>query len=73
MESQRTPVEEAVSELVTGNDETTRVHQWRTEQLRRLGYPGGLASSLADMVDWHDIARLIERGCAPTLALKIVR
>jgi len=31
------------------------------------------ADAFAGLVDWHTIADLIERGCAPELALEIVR
>jgi len=48
-------------------------HEWRTEQLRRLGLPRSLAETFADLVDWHALALLIERGCTPELALEIVR
>ena len=27
----------------------------------------------ADRIDWHQIARLVQRGCPPGLALRIVR
>jgi hypothetical protein len=58
-------------------DDRTRqallVSAWRTEQLRRLGLSGSLAETFADLVDWHALARLIERGCSPELALEIVR
>lgn len=50
-----------------------RVHAWRTEQLRRLGLSRVLAETFADRVDWHAIAELVDRGCAPELALEIVR
>lgn len=49
------------------------VHQWRMAQLRRLGIPRPLADVVADHVDWHEIAALVQRGCAPRLALRIVR
>jgi hypothetical protein len=49
------------------------VHAWRSEQLMRLGLPGTLAATFADLVDWHAIAELVERGCSPRLALEIVR
>jgi hypothetical protein len=49
------------------------VHRWRVTQLKRLGIPGPLAEAEADNVDWHKIARLVQRGCPPTLALRIVR
>jgi hypothetical protein len=54
-------------------DEEQRVYDWRTEQLSRLGFSKGIARAFADVVDWHDIAALVERGCAPMLALEIVR
>jgi hypothetical protein len=49
------------------------VHRWRVSQLRRLGIPGSLAEAYADRLDWHQIARLVQRGCPPWLALRIVR
>jgi hypothetical protein len=55
------------------DDEGSLVHEWRAAQLRRLGLPGPLAEAAADSVDWHQIARLVQRGCPPQLALRIVR
>jgi len=49
------------------------VHEWRAEQLLRLGLPRTLAETFADLVDWHAMADLIESGCPPRLALEIVR
>ena len=49
------------------------VHNWRAPQLKRLGIPGPLAETYADRIDWHQIARLVQRGCRPRLALRIVR
>jgi hypothetical protein len=48
------------------------VHRWRTAQLRRLGIPETMAEVYADDLDWHQIARLVRRGCPPRLALRIV-
>jgi hypothetical protein len=48
------------------------VHDWRVSQLTRLGVPGALAEIYADRIDWHQIARLVRRGCPPALALRIV-
>ena len=48
------------------------VHTWRVAQLTRLGNPGLLAEIHADHLDWHQIARLAQRGCPPQLALRIV-
>jgi hypothetical protein len=63
----------ALAEVESDLDEESRVYEWRTEQLQRLGFSGALARTFAGMVDWHDIAALVERGCTPALALEIVR
>ena len=57
--------------LIDGND--TIVHDWRVTQLRRLGVPDALAEVDADYADWHQVARLVQRGCSPQLAVRIVR
>jgi hypothetical protein len=49
------------------------VREWRTEQLLRLGLPHAIAETFADVVDWHQLADLVEHGCPPDLALEIVR
>jgi hypothetical protein len=49
------------------------VREWRAEQLRRLGVPAVFAYLFADRVDWHEVAKLVGRGCPPLLALRIVR
>ena len=49
------------------------VHEWRVRQLTRLGIPWSLAQAVADHVDWHQVARLVQLGCPPRLALDIVR
>jgi hypothetical protein len=54
-------------------DEDARVHEWRIEQLGELGLPRMLAERFADVVDWHDLAALVQRGCTAELALEIVR
>jgi hypothetical protein len=56
-----------------GDKEALAVRAWRTEQLRRLGLPYLLAETFADLVDWHAVADLVERGCSLSLALDIVR
>ena len=45
-----------------GHDESP-VHNWRVSQLERLGIPEPLAEIFADHIDWHQIARLVQRGC----------
>jgi hypothetical protein len=49
------------------------VNAWRAEQLRLLGLSPILAEAFAGLVDWHQIANLVERGCSAQLALEIVR
>jgi hypothetical protein len=48
------------------------VHRWRAFQLRRLGVPAPLAEVYAGRIDWHQIAKLVQLGCPPQLALRIV-
>lgn len=61
---------------ITGNGTVDRdrssVHNWRVLQLTRLGLSRPLAEVYADRIDWHQIARLVQRGCPPRLALRIV-
>ena len=48
------------------------VHNWQVDRLTLLGVPGSLAEAYADRLDWHQVARLVQRGCPPRLALRIV-
>jgi hypothetical protein len=59
----------------TGADtdpEDQRVHAWRVSQLVQLGLPCSAADAAADTVDWHDVARLVKRGCTAELAVAIL-
>ena len=58
------------SEQATDHDRQS-VHDWRARQLTRLGISAVLAEIYADRTDWHQIARLVHRGCPPLLALRI--
>jgi hypothetical protein len=55
------------------SDEDQLIHDWRAAQLKRLGTPEWLADIVADRIDWHEIAALVERGCSARLAVDIVR
>ena len=55
------------------SDEDKLIHDWRATQLERLGIPEWLADIVADRIDWHEIAALVERGCSARLAVDIVR
>jgi hypothetical protein len=62
------------AELVEGaSDEELAVQAWRSEQLRRLGLSRIIAETFAGLVDWHEVATLVARGCSPELALEIAR
>jgi len=61
------------SELFQPTDEDLAVAGWNTEQLERLGIPEGLAPNFTEVVDWHDVAHLVECGCPPELALEMAR
>ena len=49
------------------------VHEWRVARLARLGIPWPVAEAAAGHVDWHQMAVLVQRGCPPWLALRILR
>jgi hypothetical protein len=53
--------------------EELQIYAWRIEQLWRLGLPSAIADEVVNVVDWHDVARLVDRGCPPELALEIAR
>jgi hypothetical protein len=50
------------------------VARWRSEQLEQAGFPAPLARRLARdrRVDLHALIELVERGCPPHLAVRIV-
>jgi hypothetical protein len=48
------------------------VHAWRVSQLVRLGLALPVAEAVADRVDWHDVAKLVQRGCPAALAVSIL-
>jgi hypothetical protein len=54
--------------------EADAVVRWRFEVLLHGGYDAGSALILAGHgeVDLHEATRLVERGCSPELALRIV-
>ena len=60
-------------ELEARDEEEALVHEWRADQITKLGISTIVAQAVASFVDWHELARLIERGCSPELALEIVR
>jgi hypothetical protein len=54
--------------------EIERVERWRADELIRAGYdPAGAAELAARLdIDLHSATDLVERGCSPDLALRIL-
>ena len=54
--------------------ELDRVERWRTAELMRVGFPGDDAVALAARldVDLHEAIELVQRGCPPELAFRIL-
>ena len=50
------------------------VVRWRCEQLVESGFPSALAASVAKNphYDLHALIELVERGCQPELAVRIL-
>jgi hypothetical protein len=48
------------------------VHTWRVARLTQLGIPRAVAEAEAGRLDWHQVARLVQHGCPPRLAIRIV-
>jgi hypothetical protein len=63
----------AITGREAAEEEDLLVHGWRVARLAQFGIPQSLAEVYADHIDWHQIARLVQRGCPPRLALRIVR
>lgn len=53
---------------------TDSVARWRREQLLQAGMPAALARRVArdEHYDLHDLIELLEHGCAPGLAVRIL-
>jgi hypothetical protein len=54
--------------------ESERIERWRVEELARAGYTHGDAIELAgrNYVDLHLAVQLVERGCPPDTAVRIL-
>jgi hypothetical protein len=57
----------------TYDEEEQLVFDWQLERLEQLGVSRIKATLFAGLVDWHEIAALVARGCSPDLAIEIVR
>jgi hypothetical protein len=59
---------------VLEDTEQQQIELWRIEELQHAGYSHRAAGRLAARtdIDLHLAVRLLERGCAPELALRIL-
>lgn len=57
-----------------GTDLDAKLIGWRREQLLAVGFPPALAYEQASdpRVDLHELTELVERGCPPDLAVRIL-
>jgi hypothetical protein len=54
-------------------DEQARVHGWRLHVLVEAGYPIDLAEQIAESeADLHHAVELVESGCSPETAARIL-
>jgi hypothetical protein len=62
------------TELQPRESEYDRVERWRADMLERAGYGADAAAQLAGRmdVDLHQAIGLLEHGCSPEVALKIL-
>jgi len=65
--------EEPLDIEIEKESEELQVYRWRIEQLEKLGVSSLIADAVANLVDWHEVARLVHEGCPPELALAIAR
>jgi hypothetical protein len=64
----------STTELQIVETEAERVERWRAEALEKVGYDAESARQLAGRndVDLHQAVELVESGCTPELALRIL-
>jgi hypothetical protein len=64
----------ATGNLTRGDREAAAVAAWRREQLAAAGFEPALARRLAAdaRIDVHGLIELVERGCPPPLAARIL-
>jgi hypothetical protein len=67
-------VEMATTNQLGADAEIQRIERWRRDALERAGYPPADALELAVRhdVDLHRAVRLLQQGCSPELALRIL-
>jgi hypothetical protein len=66
-------MEEWIDFEIEDDCDEVRMYAWRVEQLERLGISAMIADAAANLVDWHEVADLVQKGCPPQVALDIAR
>lgn len=63
-----------MNSAVAPDHERDGVTEWRRTQLLRSGFPVEVAADVAEneRYDLHSLIELVERGCPPELALRIL-
>jgi hypothetical protein len=64
---------QACHEAINDGEGWGLLHQRRETQLTYLAILGAPAQAEADRVGWHQIARLVQSGCTPALAVPLGR
>jgi hypothetical protein len=61
--------------MPTKRPDLQAVVQWRRAQLLQAGVPRSLAARVAqdERHDLHELIQLVEHGCAPALAVRILK
>jgi hypothetical protein len=64
----------ATEQQLLVQSEIERIERWRAEELERAGYEPRAAGRLAVRhdIDLHFAVELLNRGCEPALALRIL-
>jgi hypothetical protein len=67
-------IEMSTADLAYTETEEQRIESWRMEALERAGYGRRAAAILACRkdVDLHEAMSLLQNGCTPELALRIL-
>jgi hypothetical protein len=62
------------SQREAGDESTVGLVPWRRRRLQRAGFESALAQQLASdrRFDLHAVLELIDRGCSPELAARIL-
>ena len=74
MKNERGDLETMTAAELKIESELERIERWRAEALERAGYPAEAARALAARhdIDLHSATDLVEQGCPPEIALRIL-